>query len=109
MGGLFIRVDIGTLLRSGAHGKGAAGYRHHCKAHAVNREGFLGGEAQAEPEIVVAKRRCGVATIRNATGILSIVPATATAHARRPTIRSGRIGLRFACVVTATIPIITPF
>ena len=54
-------------------------------------------------------RRGAAATIRHATGILATAPATATAHARRPTIRSGRIGLRFACVITATIPIITPF
>ena len=70
---------------------------------------ILSSEGKPEPKVAEAVRRVVAATKRHAAGPRVVAPATATAHARRPTIRTGGIGLRCACVITGTIPIITPF
>ena len=67
----------------------------------------LTSEGKAQAEVAVAARRVEAGTIRHAAVPRDAGPATATAHAVRPTIGTGGIGLRCACVTT--IPIITPF
>ena len=67
----------------------------------------LTSEGKAQAEVAVAARRVGAVTIRHAAVPRAVAPATATAHAVRPTLGTGGIGLRCACVTT--IPIITPF
>ena len=67
----------------------------------------LTSEGKAQAEDVATARRVEVATKRHAAVPRAEVPATTTVHAVRPTIGTGGIGLRCACVIT--IPIITPF
>ena len=64
-------------------------------------------EGKAQAEVAATARRVAVATIRHAAAPRAAEPATATAHAVRPNSKTGRIGLRCACVTTT--PIITPF
>ena len=73
------------------------------------RKEKLTSEGEAQAEVVEAVRRAVVVTVRNAAEPRAAAPATATVHAARPTCRTGRIVLGGAAVITATIPITTPF
>ena len=76
---------------------------------AYKQREILTSEGEAEPEVVEALRRAAVVTIRHAAVPRIVIPTTATEHAVRPTCRTGRIVLGGAAVITATIPITTPF
>ena len=76
---------------------------------AYKQREILTSEGEAEPEEGEALRRAAVVTIRHAAVPRIVIPATATEHAVRPTCRTGRIVLGGAAVITATIPITTPF
>ena len=67
----------------------------------------LTSEGKAQAEDVATERRVAVETIRHAAVPRAVVPATATAHAVRPTIRTCGIVLRRTAV--STFPIATPF
>ena len=76
---------------------------------AYKQREILTSEGEAEPEEGEALRRAAVVTIRHAAVPRIVIPTTATEHAVRPTCRTGRIVLGGAAVITATIPITTPF
>ena len=76
---------------------------------AYKQREILTSEGEAEPEEGEALRRVAVVTIRHAAVPRIVIPTTATEHAVRPTCRTGRIVLGGAAVITATIPITTPF
>ena len=67
----------------------------------------LTSEGKAQAEVVVTVRRVAAGTIRHAAAPRVAVPATATVHAVRPTIRTCGIVLRRTAV--STFPIATPF
>ena len=76
---------------------------------AYKQREILTSEGEAEPEEGEALRRAAVVTIRHAAVPRIVIPTTATEHAVRPTCRTGRIVLGGAAVISATIPITTPF
>ena len=67
----------------------------------------LTSEGKAQAEGLATVRRVVVVTIRHAAVPREVVPATATVHAVRPTIRTCGIVLRRTAV--STFPIATPF
>ena len=67
----------------------------------------LTSEGKAQAEVADTARRAVAETIRHAAVTRAVVPATATAHAVRPTIRTCGIVLRRTAV--STFPIATPF
>ena len=76
---------------------------------AYKQREILTSEGEAEPEEGEALRRAAVVTKRHAAVPRFVIPITATVHAVRPTCRTGRIVLGGAAVISATIPITTPF
>ena len=107
MGRLFIAFCIAALLFGGTHSEGAALHGYHIKTHTIHAEGLIHIEGKAEAEVDGAVRRVLAGAVRHAAGPRVVEPATATAHAVRPTIRANRIGLR-AGTITA-IPITAQF
>ena len=67
----------------------------------------LTSEGKAQAEVADTARRAAAETIRHAAFPREVDPATATAHAARPTIRTCGIVLRRTAV--STFPIATPF